>query len=334
MNWNNGFTARYHLRIVDAATWRDTETCEITGGSIRRTVGELMEAADIDMTRTPAAREAWVRLWLDASQEDNGAHEPLFTGLMIVPSVDWNGNRRSCRAECYSVLKPAADVLLDRGWYAPAGENGARIAAGLLNIGAAPVTYEEYAPALQNSIVAEDGESFLSMARKIIEAIGWRIRISGDGTIRICPIATGADVYFDALENDCIETQIRDENNWYACPNVFRAIAEDLAAVARDDDPESALSTVARGREVWMEEKSCVLNAGESIAEYALRRLREEQAPARTISYVRRYRPDLTVGDIVHIHHPAQNIEGNYRITSQQIELGYAAKTTEEAVMI
>ena len=127
-----------------------------------------------------------------------------------------------------------------------------------------------------------------------------------------------------------IEPSIAVEYDWYSCPNVFRAVQDDLSAVARDDDPDSPLSTVSRGREIWAEETSCDFNTGESIAEYAVRRLKELQSIAVTASYERRYHPDVLAGDVIRLRYPAQGLDGLYKVTSQSIELGYGAKTSEE----
>jgi len=332
MNWNRGFSARYYMELVDAATWRDIKRYEVTGGNISKSTGGLMEAADIDATDIPATGDVWIRIYLDARQGETGAREAIFTGLLSAPATDWEGNRKSYKTECYSVLKPASDILLQRGWYAPAGMNGAKQAAKLLSVGAAPVTFEENAPALASMIIAESGETNLSMAQKIINAIDWRIRITGTGEIRICPKAAEPEATFDALENDLIELSVSDSSDWFSCPNVFRATSGDMTAVARDDDPESPFSTVARGREIWMEETDCKLNENEGIGNYALRRLKEEQAPSRQVSYNRRFVPDIYVGDIIRLRHPAQGIDGAFRINTQRIDLGYGGRTSEEAI--
>ena len=36
------------------------------------------------------------------------------------------------------------------------------------------------------------------------------------------------------------------------------------------------------------------------------------------------------VGDMVRLHYPAQGLDGLFRVKSQNIELGYNARTTEE----
>ena len=185
------------------------------------------------------------------------------------------------------------------------------------------------APVLAGSIIAEDGESNLSMADRILDAIGWRIRIDGDGTIRVMPPAREPAVRFDPLVNDVIESKIKVSADWYSCPNVFMAVAGDVTGIARDDDPDSPLSVQNRGREVWKRE-SCTLSADESVAEYAQRRLRESQRVRQTVSYTRRYIPDVMPGDIVGLNYPEQGLTGNYGAQSQSITLGYGARTAEQ----
>ena len=330
MNWSNGFSARYYCTVVDTQSWRDLAQFNLISGSVSKTTDSLMESADIVLSDIPSENEVWVRIWLDARQEGDGAHEALFTGLLSVPSVEWDGNRKTYNAELYSVLKPAEDILLPRGWYAPEGLDGAELAAGLLG-GFAPVEYDEDAPILGNAIVAEEGETNLTMARKIVDAIGWRIRVTGRGVIQIRPKEYDPAVSFDALGNDVLELDVTDQTDWFSCPNVFRATCNGRTSVARDDDEESPYSTVSRGREIWREDSSANLNTGESLEEYAQRRLREEQSPARVCSYTRRYCPNLLPGDAVRLHYPAQKIDGAFRIRSQQIELGYSARTAEES---
>ena len=218
MIWSNGFSARYEISIVDPASWRDISFLDMTGGSIDKTTDNLMESADIDMRKIPGDGEVWIRIWLDARQEGSEPmHVPLFTGLTTAPERSINGSRESYSVECFSVLKPASDILMQRGWYAPEGIDGAALASSLLKSGPAPVAYEENSPLLSQSIIAEDNETNLSMAEKIISAIGWRIRVSGDGRIGIMTKASEASAVFDATRNDSLQMQVTDTSDWYSC---------------------------------------------------------------------------------------------------------------------
>lgn len=330
MKWKNGFSASYYAYIVDPVSWRETKRIEITGGSINRTDEGLRDYADIQCTKYDREKERYIRVYLDAKQNGAASHVPLFTGLATSPARDIDGFYETSTIACYSVLKAADDVLLQRGYYVSAGSNGAEVIRELLSCIPSPLEVEGQAPDLQTSIIAEEGETRRSMAEKVLLAIGWRMRIDGLGTVRLLPKANEVSAQFDPVDEDVLEPTISVEYDWYSCPNVLRAVQEDLSAVARDDSPDSPLSTVNRGREVWAEETSCELNSGESISEYAARRLKELQRIRLTASYDRRYHPDVLVGDLVRLRYPAQGLDGIFRVTSQSIELAHGAKTSEE----
>lgn len=333
MNWSKGYTAACYVKTVDVATWRDVDRIDIFGGSVSRSGGALAESATLDCVDYDQTAERWVRVWMDTTQDGDGAHIALFTGLATSPDRDINGRLFTNQVECYSVLKPAQDVLLPRGWYAPAGAYGAELIRQLLMVTPAPKIIDGVSPALQTAYVAEDGESNLSMAQKILAAINWRLRLTGDGTIYIEPKPTNPTVVFDCIEFDSIEPQLKVGYDWFSCPNVFRAVQNDTSAVAVDDDPESIFSTVSRGREIWKEENNVKLNDTESLQAYAMRRLKEEQNVVYKASYDRRYHPDITVGDLIRLHYPEQRIDGIFRVTSQNIELESGGKTTEEVIL-
>lgn len=324
MNWSKGYSAAFYAALVDTDTWRDYERIEITGGNISRSTAELKESADIDCTFYDQSRERWIRIYMDTEQDGGAAHVPLFTGLAVSPDKDINGLLVTNQVACYSVLKPAQDILLQRGWYAGKGRRGADLIEELLAVTPAPIEIEDESPKLPSYIVAGDGESHLSMALKILDAIGWRIRITGDGTIHICKPAEEPVAAFDNLDSDSIEPHVTVKFDWYSCPNVYRVISGDKCVEVKDTD-----AIEARGREVWAEDKSPAFNGSETKTMYAKRKLTEAQQTAYTVSYDRRFHPDVTVGDLINLNYPAQDIAGSFYVTSQNITLGPAAKTSE-----
>ena len=329
VDYSKGYSALCYAERVDPSTWRDIGLIKLKGGTIKRETTGKRQSADLACSNYHIDVEQWVRVYMDVEQDGAAAHVPLFTGLAVTPDDDINGTLVSNSLTCFSVLKPAEDVLLPRGWYAPAGMDGAELVRQLLSVSPAPIIVTDGAPALSGSIIAEDDESNLSMADRILAAIGWRLRIDGDGTISIMPPAQDPVARFDPIENDVIESKIRVSADLYSCPNVFMAVAGDVTGIARDDDPDSPLSVQNRGREVWKRE-SCTLSADESIAEYAQRRLRESQGVRQTASYTRRYVPDVMPGDIVGLNYPEQGLTGNYGAQSQSITLGRGARTAEK----
>lgn len=336
MDWRKGFSSRYYISIVDKDTWRDVKRIEITGGSIKRSINSLRQSADVDVVNYTEQGEPLIRIWLDARQKDSSSHIPLFTGLAVSPGRKINGRLITQTLQCYSVLKPAEDVLLPRGWYAPAEANVVWQIKRLLKVTKAPVEIlaDTSELTLKNAIVAEQNETNLSMVEVLLNTINWRMLIDGYGRIKLGPYPKEPTMVLDSRDYDIVEPQLSDDYDWFDCPNVFRAIADETYAEARDEDPKSPLSIQNRGREVWAEETSCNLNDKETLAEYARRRLKELQQVGRTVSYDRRFVPDIDVTDIVRLNFPAQEIVGSFVITNQTISLGYNAKTSEEVMQV
>jgi len=324
MNWSKGFTSTCYASLMDAGAWVATNRIEITGGKVTRSDSDLQESAEIGCVDYDQSKERWIRINMDVTQDGDSAHVPVFTGLAVSPDRDINGNLTTNSVVCYSVLKPAQDVLLKRGWYAGKGLNGAEIVRDLLSVTPAPKTITGNGAKLTANIIAEDGESNLSMAVKILNAINWRIRIHGDGVIEICAQPKKTSARFDNLANDSIEPKVKATFDWYDLPNVYRVVSGNKCAEVKD-----SAAIKARGREIWQQDTSPAFNGSESITTYAQRKLQEAQVAAYSVSYDRRFHPDVRIGDLVEIHYPAQNIDDVFRVTSQAIDLKAGGRTSE-----
>ena len=334
MNWAQGYTSEYYATRVDPATWRDIERIEISAGSVKRESSGLRNSANIYCDKYPQGIEQWVRIYMDTRQGGSNEHVALFTGLATSPVRDMDGVIETSAIECYSVLKPAADVYLLRGWYAPAGASGGSVIKDLLQDLPAPVDVAENSPQLISSIIAEDGESRLTMTEKILTAINWRMRVTGFGRIVIEPKTTNPVAVFDPFENDVIETRIRIKGDWFSAPNVFMAVSGDVSAIARDDSLKSPVSTVNRGREVWAQDTAANLADNQTIEQYARTQLEIAQKIQKTVGYERRFIPEVYPGDVIRLHYPEQDADGDFMISSQSIELGYSAQTSEEVTSL
>ena len=337
MDWSKGYSSSYYITVVDPYSWGDTERYEITSGSIEHTVDNLLSSADVECVRYAPEKEQIIRIWLDARQGGESSHIPLFTGYTSSPEKNINGLQITYPLQCYSILKKAEDVMLERGWYILAGENGAEVAASLLKVVGTPITVEESTtmPELKTSIVAEDDESNLSMAWNILTAINWRMTLDGYGRIYIGPYSDDEMASYDARHNDIIEPSITITNDWYECPNVYQVITDTGESyTARDEDAESIYSIPSRGREIWSREVDVSLGSFDSPESYAKRQLKNAQQLSTTVSYTKRFDPDVQVSDVIRLHYPDQDITGRYMVKSQSIELGHGGKTSEEVVKL
>lgn len=331
INYSNGISATYYAARVNPQTWSDAGEISIISGSITKKAGsDLVQSADITVSED-IGTEAWIRVYMIAEQGGAKERVPLFTGIVSSPARNIKGAQETRKLDCYSVLKVAADILLPIGWFAPARTNGGELIRILLSDLPCPVEVDEGSPNIISSFVAGNNDSKLSVAQEIAEAINWQIKVRGDGSVRICPKPLTISGTFDNIENDIIETSVTDERDIFKVPNVLRVTLGGSAATARDDDPDSVYSTVNRGREIWAQEDA-KLAAGESLGEFAIRRLKELQNPSRKLDYTRRFQPDVDVNDLVSIVYPKQNIGDVFRVQSQTITLSHGAKVKEEVI--
>lgn len=332
MDWSKGYTSTWYAVILDPVTWRETERIEIIGGTIKHTRTGLRASAGIDVKRALSGIEQWVRVYMDTAQNGEYGHIPMFTGLASCPKRETNATTSDRSLNCYSVLQPAKDIPLQRGWYAMHGANGAELVRSLLSVSPAPVVVNGVSPMLSTTIVAEDNETRLSMAERILSVMDWTMVVRGDGTIVLQQFSAESAAVFDASDYDIIEAPLSVKEDWYSCPNVYMAVSNDLTGIARDDNSDSPMSVARRGREVWKIETGVALASTESIAEYAQRALKEAQRIQMEVSYSRRYVPDVYPSDVVTLHYPAQSVDGDFIVQSQSIDIG-SGKTSETVVI-
>lgn len=329
MDWSKGQKIIYRMMLMDPVTWRDTQEVEMIKGNMSRTNENLRQSADITVSSFERECEKYVRVWLETEQDGAASRDALFTGIANAPDESIGASTKEVNLNCYSVLKPAEGIPLQRGWYAPAGMPGGDVIRNLLAVTKAPLEIAENSPTLQDYIIAEDDENHLTMTDKVLGAIGWRMRITGLGKIVVGPPAEKPSAIFGE-EFDVIKAPVVPSDNWFGMPNVFQAISGDMSATARDDSEDSVLSTVNRGREIWMTESDCLLNDGESLEQYSRRRLKEEQKKAGKMEYDRRFHPDVLPSDLVQLHYPEFGLNGLVYVNSQDMEFSTELNVSEE----
>lgn len=331
MDWSKGFMSFFELREVDEDTWFDGDEINMYSCSINKDKDtNLIESAKLYTEKEIESN--YVRLYLLASQAGSSEKVALFTGLVNNSSKTFDGRIVNAYYDAYSVLQPASTVLCPRGYYVKRG-SGADAVRDMLVMLKCPVRISGQSPVIDSDIVADKKETVLSICQKVLDAIGYRFRLEGDGTVVICPKATEPALSIGD-DNDTMETKVTISKNMFDCPNVLMVSTDSQTVVVRNDRQDSPYSTVNRGREVWEMEEGIVLAAGQSIHSYAADRLAELEKPEERIKYTRRYDPDATVGDMISIDYSVIGLSGNYRILSQSINVTYGCSVSEEAVRV
>lgn len=328
MDWMQPYEVDYTAVSV-TKSWMDGEPLDLLAID---GIDVSEESATATISLAEGVGEQWIRLYANAHSATESEKVALFTGITSLPKANWDGVEGTYSCEVYSSLSCADDVLLPIGWWTD-GHDPAQVAAGLLARSTpAPVEWEQGSPQLTSPMVAEDGESCGSMARKLVDAINWRIRLAGDGRIYVERKPSLPSDTLDESENDVMLPEVDESIDLSGIPNVYRVTSGDDAIVVYDDDADSMFSTVSRGREIWAEERGVTLNAGESLESYAIRKLRESQDVSYRLSYTREYMP-LDLGDLVRINLPSIGIDATYMIESQHVNCGVGITVDEGVVM-
>lgn len=332
MDWSQAYTVEWRLAKVDKDTWADGhEIGTVKAVSIERSCTEdvpLLESASIQV-EIPLGEE-WEDGWyrFEGLFTQNGEHERVAMGTFLVEAasdrVDF-GTQYSTM-DGWSVLKPAADVYMALGDYVPMGVDGAKHAAELLR-GCTPAPVEVDASfTLGDHVAYGKDASVLKVVWDLLDAGNCCMRISGDGTIRISAKPKGGS-YADSEK--LIFPGVDRELDLTSIPNVYRAYSETTWAEAVNDDPESRVSTVSRGRRVEKVDTSPTRVNGETLAQYCARRLEEESTLFRSFTYTRELDPDARPFDISSDSLPNIGMDGDLRIASQSLECGASCKVTQ-----
>lgn len=324
MDYTKSYTAAFYAAFLDPVSWIETgEKLKLVSGNISRTDDGLRHTASLVVRGYDETVDRWARIYMDSDQNGNRAHEALFTGIISTPDDSQNNAVIDVNLQLYSSLKAAEDIDLDLGWYVPAGANLEPVIRELMRSQPAPVFVDGTMPRLEETLVAEQNENCLTMTNTILDVINWRLQIEGDGTLVFSPKPIDPVMVFSAEENDVVKAgSVRKQHDYFEIPNVLRATSGDNTAVVRDEQ-----NINARGREITATEDNVSLTDNESITEYALRRMTELQTKTETVSYNRRYLPEVKVGDMIEAGY--KDVSGRYIVTSQSFGLTPAAETSE-----
>jgi hypothetical protein len=129
------------------------------------------------------------------------------------------------------------------------------------------------------------------------------------------------------------------DHDLYGIPNVVEVIysfgGDYKIAVAKNEDPNSPVSTVNRGRDITYRDTQPSL-AGyvtqDQIQTYAERLLRALSAIEYTVSYTHGYCP-VRLGDCVRLNYEKAGIKNvKAKVISQNIKCGLPCQVSEKAV--
>ena len=249
-DWSRGYSATWSARVVDAATWADSEDLPgVVSATVERDgSGEapLVDAGTITLDARVGTEwpERYVRLSMVATQ--GGASERVDVATLLCTRVSGEARRgfEEVRLSGRSVLWPAHAMSVEPGAFCPRGADGAAWAGDLLRSCLHAPVEVEGGFELADHLVFDLGSTALEAAWQLLRAGGHCIRVAGDGRVRVCPVPTEPDLALDRAHARLLMPSVSLEVDWSEVPNRYIAIDGDYAGHVVISDQNGVVTTV------------------------------------------------------------------------------------------
>ena len=343
-DWRSGMTQTYEYYLVDPATWKDKSllnnviSCKINRDDESETLGSA------SFSITDSIGEDYVRAYLVTVQ--NGIKERFALGTFLIqtPSSTFDGKVRSVTVDAYTPLLELKEVMPPLGYTIMEGENVMDCAYQIVktNVRAPVVKTTDPTNLLQN-FVANTNDTWISFTEDLIANAKYHFDLDEMGRVLFAPDQDTASLQpvwtYDDGNSSILYPDITIDHDLYGIPNVVEVIySEDskcLYAKVVNDDPNSPISTVNRGREIIYRDTSPAfagIPSEKHIQEYAERLLRELSSIEYSVSYSHGYCP-VRVGDCVRLNYSSAGLTNvKAKVVSQSISCEPGCPVTETAV--
>lgn len=342
--WSDSMQQTYEYYTVNPNTWRDDtriktiKSCSITRDSEVETLG----SATFDITGSLG--ECYVRVYLVTVQNGVTERHPLGTYLVQTPSSSFSGKVQTASVDAYTPLLELKEKSPPIGYSIPKGTNIMDVAYMLVRDNArAPVSKPQCDAKLFYDFVADPNDTWLSFLIALISNAKYSFSLDEMGRILFAPQQSTASLqYVDTFsdgDDSILYPEISVSHDIYEIPNVVEVIyssgSDSYYAKVVNDDPNSPVSTISRGREIVkrVTDPDLIGDPTENqIQDYAERLLKNCSSIECEMSFSHGYRP-VRLGDCVRIDYRRAGLMGiKAKIISQSISCTLGCSISERAV--
>lgn len=344
VNWLASMQQTYEYYIVDPATWKDIKLIgNVKSSTIERDAEvETLGSATIDITESIG--ECYIRIYLVTIQNGVRERHALGTFLVQTPGSSFDGKVRSVSMDAYTPMLELKENQPPIGYYVPKGENIMDAVYRLTDENVrAPVIKNECATNLVYDFVSDTSDTWLTFLNDLAANAKYSFVLDEQGRILFSPkqdLASLQPVWtYDDSNSSILYPDISMDHDMYGIPNVVEVIYSNggVSYHSRvvNDDPNSPISTVNRGREiVYRETDPALIGAANQyqVDEYASQLLRELSSLEYTITYTHGYCP-VRIGDCVRLNYTRAGIVNvKAKVIRQSIDCVPGCPVTETAV--
>lgn len=310
-DWTRSMQQTYEFHLVNPGTWGEEERLTtVTSANITWDADDdTLGSASIECTDDLS--DKYLRLYLKTVQDGISERFCLGTFLCQTPSMKFDGKVRSASIDGYTPLIELKEKTMPIGYALANGENIMKRAIDYIEESLrAPVVEVTDTAVLTSDFVSDSSETRLSFLSDLISNAGRKFGLDDYSRIIFPPdqdINSLQPVWTYNDDNSSIlYPDIDLSRDLYGVPNVVEVLyspSEGFPYFSRvvNDDPNSMVSTVSRGREIIYRETNPDLTAGISQAQldlYAENLLKEMSSIEYRMSYTHGYCP-VRIGDCV-----------------------------------
>lgn len=343
-DWTMPMEQTFEYYTVDPGTWKDVKLIDtVTSCSISRDMSaDTLGSASIDIGEDIG--EVYLRVYLVAIQ--NGVREryPLGTYLVQTQSSKFDGKRKSMSFDGYTPLIELKEKQPPLGYYVMEDDNIMDRAYALVREHArAPVVKASSSDKQYRDFVANADDTWVTFISDLIANAKFYFDLDELGRILFAPkqdTASLQPVWTYTDDNSSIlYPDFTYEQDLYGIPNVVEVTYTNgndryYARVVNDDE-NSVVSTVRRGREIphrVTDPKFSGVPTQAMVDEYAEQLLRSLSTIESTIKYTHGYN-QVRIGDCIRLNYTRAGMTDiKARVTQQSIKCENGCSVSETAV--
>ena len=342
-DWTKSMQQTFEYYIVDPNTWKDDKPINNVKSSkiSRDSEAETLGSATVDIAES--LDECYLRIYLVTIQNRVKERFPLGTFLIQTPSYSFDGKVETTSMDAYTPLIELKENMPPIGYSLLRGDNVMEKAYMLTREHVrAPVVAPKCVKSLYNNFVADTSDTWITFLSDLISNAEYTYGLDEMGRVLFLQDQDAASLQPVWTYNDdnssILYPEVDIDRDLYGIPNVVEVVYsnnnDNYYAKVVNDDPNSMISTVNRGREIVYRVTDPDL-AGDptdnQIKEYAEKLLRAMSTLEYTISYKHGYCP-VRLGDCVRLNYEKAGLTNiKAKVISQSIDCVPGCPVTEKA---
>lgn len=343
-DWHLSMQQTFEYYIVDPNTWKDKEKIEnVISSSISWDLNtETLGSATINVNEPMG--ECYIRIYMITIQNKITNKYPLGVFLVQTPSYTFDGKTKNISLEAYTPLIELKENYPPLGYSIIKDENIMSMAYKIVREQVrAPVYETKDEQKLQYNFIANTDDTWVSFTTDLISNAKYKLGLDEMGRVLFNKVQDTKSLQPVWTYNDdnssILYPDLNIDHDLYGIPNVIEVVysngSDYYYGIAVNDDPNSPISTVSRGRKISkrITDPQIIGNpTEEEIQQYAEAVLKEMSTLEYTITYTHAYCP-TRLGDCVRLNYRRIGLNGiKAKVISQTIDCIPGCPVTEKAV--